>query len=429
MYDLLDLSMALSLMALFFLTAWTTARRTQVSLLPSAVILPVLFVLGMVFHLPGSPFYLPSDGAYYVAWGESISFSWSGAGERFDRQIWPGKGVWPTVIAVMHFLFGPVPITLIAINVCAFGLTVLALQKTVALLIGQSPKWSMVLVMLTSTPFLLFGPSLLRESIFWLGAAGVVLAIAFMSRGRARWSLLSLSWASFALLAMRPDAGMAIVWSAAAVLAVLWILTGGRRSGIKVALAAGALAALAASAFPALGYLNPKIDVSFVDTTVAGLSKSGIDTAFRPTVSDSVIPSSVGSDSSFCDLHVGVKVMCSGAANLMSALLGPFPWEYGAGLIWPVAGLATTHFLGLAGFSLYYLVRSRGQRSSAIAIAIVATITLLIFASILTNYGALIRFRAATEILLIPLAIAGFHEAFRQFRSRPGRRHVESRES
>lgn len=421
--------MSLSLTVLFFLTAWVTVRRIRVSLLPTAVIFPVFLVAGALLYSPDSPLYLPSDGEFYVAWGHSISNSWSGDGEQFDRQIWPGKGVWPTVIAVMHFLFGPVPTALVAINVCAFCLTIIALQKTVSLLTGQSPRWSMVLIVLTSTPFLLFGPSLLRESMFWLGAAGGVLAIAFMSRGHTRWSLLSLSWASFVLLAVRPDAGMVVVWSAAAVLAVLWVFVGGRRSRTKVAIAATALAALAASAFPALGYFNPKVDVSYFETSAAALSRTDVVTAFSPIGSDSVTPSFVSSDSSFCDSHVGVTAVCSGAVNLMNALFGPFPWEYGRGLIWPIAGLATAHFLALVGFSLYYVVRSGEQKLSAVAIAMVAAITLLMFASILTNYGALIRFRAMTEIFLIPLAIAGLHESSRQFRSRPGRRRAESGES
>ena len=38
----------------------------------------------------------------------------------------------------------------------------------------------------------------------------------------------------------------------------------------------------------------------------------------------------------------------------------------------------------------------------------VAAVSMVLFASVLTNYGILIRFRATVEIILLPLAVAGF---------------------
>jgi hypothetical protein len=110
----------------------------------------------------------------------------------------------------------------------------------------------------------------------------------------------------------------------------------------------------------------------------------------------------------FCSSALVVRVACGAWENVPYALLGPFYWEYGPELIWIVSGLSTLHFLALVGLSLAYFASQGGRHWVTVGTLAVAVVTFTMFAAIMTNYGILIRFRAATEIILIPLAIAGY---------------------
>ena len=126
-------------------------------------------------------------------------------------------------------------------------------------------------------------------------------------------------------------------------------------------------------------------------------------------------------------MSAGTAALCHAVVNLPYALFGPFYWEYGSEAIWLIAGASTLHFLVLGGLATYYLVISRGRRWPLLSLLAVAAASMLMFSSILTNYGILIRFRAATEIMLIPLAVSGALEWFARWKS--SRRKVDSSET
>jgi len=126
-------------------------------------------------------------------------------------------------------------------------------------------------------------------------------------------------------------------------------------------------------------------------------------------------------------MQVVTAALCKASANLPYALFGPFHWEYGPGAVWLIAGASTLHFLGLSGLAAYYVIMSKGRRWPLLAVLAVAAASMLMFSSILTNYGILIRFRAATEIMLIPLALSGALELLPRLKS--SRRKLDSSET
>jgi len=172
--SLSDAAGGLVILLAFLSSFMFIAKKMLVSVTPVILVTSGFFIVGMFLYLPVSPFYIPSDASYYQAWGYSLSDYWAGEGPMVDRQIWPGKGFWPLIIAALHFFLGPIYVAAIAFNSGVFGLMILALQKSILLLSGKSGSWVLGFLVATSTPFALFGPSLLRESLFWLGASGGV---------------------------------------------------------------------------------------------------------------------------------------------------------------------------------------------------------------------------------------------------------------
>jgi hypothetical protein len=446
-----NLILTLILLAAFGVLFWFGSKKMGVSRLPVALIAPPLLIAGLVLHLPAGPLHLPSDGQFYLAWGYAISDSWAGVASQVpDGPLWPGKGFWPLIIALFHSIVGPVAISLIVFNTMVFGATVLALQKSVLLLTGKNTRWSMVIVVLSSTPFILFGPSLLRESLFWLGISGGVLALSYLRSKKIGLALASVSWGSFLLLAVRPDAGVVLVYAFLGVTTVLVGLLGSTRSAPRRIIAVATLGALAVSAPQAFDFVRPGTDAGFVDYVSGALSKQRVETGFSSRPEPKALSSdgtSIGiladvqmddfssgletnlsnskaeivrgsildlkelekaSSDDTCEKTLAVKIACEGLENLPRALAGPFYWEYGPESIWIISGLSTLHFLALAGLSVVYLVTRGGRNWVTAGMMGVATISLVMFAAILTNYGLLIRLRAATEIVLLPLAIGGY---------------------
>jgi hypothetical protein len=386
---------------------WLVSRKMGISSVPFVVVVPALILVGLGLYLPVSPFYLPSDGGYYQQWGYGLSNSWAGGPALLDRPLWPGKGFWPLIIAIFHSVVGPVTITLIVFNAVVFGGMVLCLQKSVVLLTGQNTRWFMVFVMLSSTPFVLFGPSLLRESIFWLGMSGGVLALAYMLRDRIRLAVASASWGALLLLVARPDAGVVIAYAFVGVIVVLLGFLGPIRSVVRGAAAVAILGALVISAPFAFDFVRGGADAGLIDRTAQELSAPDVETGFSgpPDRND---PAPDEARQSFCEDVLVVKVACDGLRNLPYVFFGPFYWEYGPEAIWIIAGLSTLHFLLLVGLATIYLLSKEGRHWVTAGALCVAAVSLIMFASILSNYGILIRFRAATEVILVPFAIAGY---------------------
>ena len=402
--SLSDAAGGLVILLAFLSSFMFIAKKMLVSVTPVILVTSGFFIVGMFLYLPVSPFYIPSDASYYQAWGYSLSDYWAGEGPMVDRQIWPGKGFWPLIIAALHFFLGPIYVAAIAFNSGVFGLMILALQKSILLLSSKSGSWVLGFLVATSTPFALFGPSLLRESLFWLGASGGVLGISYLARREVRNGLLSLSWAVFLLLAIRPDAGVVIAYSFVGAAIVLFGLAGPFQSKRKKILSALALTGLLVSFPPASSFLIPINDPAYVEVAASNLSTPDITTRFLPFPGDG--PGLLSNDG--CESFLALTVLCKSLGHLPNALFGPFYWEYGSGAIWWISGMSTLHFLSVSGLALTYVVSREGRGWISLGVLGVALVSFLMFSSIMTNYGILIRFRAATEVILTPLAISGY---------------------
>ena len=417
---ILDSLMSISILTICGYALYLLVRFWKVSFLPLAVILPSLIGVGLSLYVPLSPLYVPSDGEYYQYWGYSLAEAWL-SGEPMDspEQIWPGKGLWPLIIGTFSALVGPVTITLIVFNALTVVLSGIVLQKTTLIWGGRSPRWSMVIVFLTSSPFLLWGPSLLREAIFWLGISLGVLALAYATVHRTLPAFLAVGISATVLLGIRPDAGIVLVYGFVAMLLFLFGIVGHDRSRLRAAITSLVLLFLVLSFPNALEFARgAEVTGGTILTSTRSLAAENVTTSFggpsepsEPSEpfqpSEPSQPSERWCESEFALMSAGPAVLCSAAVHMPYALFGPFHWEYGPEAIWLISGASTLHFLVLGGLSTYYLLISKGRRWPLLALLGVASASLVMFSSTLTNYGILIRFRAATEVMLIPLALSG----------------------
>jgi len=384
------------------------AKSWKVSILPLAVLLPSFIGVGLILYVPLSPLYVRSDGEYYQSWGFSMAAAWL-AGEPMvsPQALWPGKGLWPLIIGGFTTIAGPITITLVVFNAFLLVLSAILLQKATLLLSGKLPRWSMVIVFLSSSPFLLWGPSLLREAFFWLGVALGVLALSYTSAHRYRSAFLVVGLSTLVLLGIRPDAGMVLIYGFVSMLIFLCGIVGRKRSLLRAAASCVVLLSLALS-FPTAFEFARGGEVTGESIVVSADDLRNANTAF--------------SGSSWCAPELSreslaTTVLSCALGNLPFAFFGPFQWEYGQEPIWYLAGASTLHFLILCGFTSYHLVISKGRRWPLLALLAVGAASMLMFSSILTNYGILIRFRAATEIMLIPLALSGALELLARWKS------------
>jgi hypothetical protein len=392
--------------------AFFLAKRARVSVKPFLVSVAFLVPVGVLLYVAGSPFFQISDGIFYQAWGTAIAESWAGGPDAPIEGKWPGKVVWPTVIAIFTYLFGTVTVTLITLNACLFGFSVLVTQQSLRLLTGQDAPFWVSLFALTSTPFLIFGPSLLRESVYWLGASLGVLAVAHLRVRRFLPASLALIGSSLLVLAIRPDAGVVLVYSFVAAIAVLAGLSRTVFSNPAARLGAWAvIPALVVTVSPAVEFVRPGVEATTIVRSASALGDETARSAFTSPTGSFVgagSPQPSTSPQPLCESFLVGQVVCKAFAHMPFALFGPFPWEYQASPIWIVAGFSTMHFLLLSFFALFYVLRPSTFDWAGLLIIGVAAVSMVLFASVLTNYGILIRFRATVEIILLPLAVAGF---------------------
>ena len=404
-----------SLGILVLLQRWKLAR------LPFALSLPVFLIAGTVLYFPFSPLYIRSDGEFYQRWGFALASSIRSGAEFFPPQeVWPGKGFWPSIIALMSLISGPATWSLIALNAVLLSLTVVLLQKATFELGGLRSRWTIILVFFTSLPTFLFGPSLLRESIFWLGVSLGVLGISLLASGRRLRSTGTISMAIFVLLAIRPDAGVVLAYSFVASAAMIWGFASGP-GGLRSRLGALAVLAILATSFaPTFNLLREDTNSATIVNANKALSSGDVVSAFKRTEEPS---SSVNTTEEVCssDESLPVVVLCKAATNFPQSVFGPFPWEYGGEVIWWIAGLSTLHFWTLLLLAWFSLAPDTKYRWEKIGLFGIAAVSMLMFASILTNYGILIRFRVVTELLLTPLALIGLENVRRWFAVRKHR--------
>ncbi len=381
-----DLVFSLVLAILFGWLAFSLTRRGRLAFFPYAISFFLLLPLGLLFNLPESPYFQPSDGLYYQAWAVEIL---NGSGER---RIWPGKGVWPLILAGFFLPVGSLTISIIFLNASITSFVLVISQKTVQLLTFKDSPWRTAALYLSSTPVLFFGSSLLREPIVWLGASLCVLGLSYLSK-RVLPHGVVMSIAGFVVfLAIRPDAAVILLYPLVALTLAYFLVRPSVFSIPKLWGFALGVAALTASFPPALAFVRP------------GLQLTGL-TAARKELSEQATTSFLQQKGGI-DPDSTIAVVENWLANLVPYLFGPYWWTLEQTPILWISAFSTFHFW-LVLLLAAYGTQLTWSKTPAGVILVWGLVALAIFSVLLTNYGIIIRFRQVIEVMILPLAVIG----------------------
>jgi hypothetical protein len=399
---LADVFLAIALGGGLSYLAFVITKRSNVSYVPFMVIGPVLIATGLATQLPASPFFTGlQDGGYYQQWGYAVSESWR-AGDTWEgRRLWPGKGFWPLVIAVFHFVAGPVLISPIVFNSLLVAFSVVFLQKSTDLLFGVKPTVMFIAVTLSSGPILLNGPTLLREGIFWFGISVSVASLAYLYREHHVTAISLLVVSILLILAIRPNYGVILAYLIAFAALVIWIFK--TRAGLRTRtlIGAGCAIVLALSFAPAFTYLSQDLSNlgERIKNVSSGLSGDDVTTALRgPSSAPAKIPPSV---ERFLDSTLSASI-----ARFPSLVVGPFWWEVSPEPVWIVVIASTLHYWFLLLTSTALLVRRENRNVPNLLLFLMSMMIIGSLTPVMTNYGIILRFRVVAELFLTPLSAA-----------------------
>lgn len=412
-----DVTLATSLVLIFsgLVLALTRSRSQSLGALGLSV---AFLALGAARFFPGS--FLPptGDDSFYFSWGAHLSGFFEGENAQPGRRIWPGKGVWPLAIAVSHLIVEDAVLAPLAMACIAATSTFLILHHATRLIIGYTHPFVLAALLLSQPAFLSWGASLSRESFFWLGSALLVLGFAYYTRDNylkaslsgatgavfaigIRWEVgiplayLMLCAAIFYVIS-RPRDGMTSrpVQKWLVVLPIFAVSTGATLFGFLWA----SVAARSAPPDVASGWAAPDVEAIF--GRVAGLrrwvGRDEVTTAF--TVSENPI--------------LGVL------EGMVRTVFGPFAYEIEMNLVWGIMVMGQLNFLLVLGLAITFILGAGPQPRALTGLAVAALGVIFIIGFSITNYGMVLRFRFAAQVLLIPLAIGGYQFLRHKFRSK-----------
>lgn len=342
-----------------------------------------LFAIGITLHHPLSPYLLPTDGLYYLAWAQEIS---SGSLLNGDASHYPGiedrKIVWPLILSTVSSEDGMATIgILINSAVCVFSIHLMA--TIVERIMGVDSKLLTTAIFLTNPVFVTYGPSLMRESLFWLG-------IVVLSRGcvailfhpeRMQWLLVFLG--SSIATSVRLELGLLIsLGLISAVVLGLFTYPSRVRAQGQTVLSATALGLIAF--FISVGVSIPTEDqLGTIQRANAIAETQSLDTEPEP------------------ETNAFIRTF----QNLPLIAFGP--WFSGLELsvtsVW--VSFAYLHWIGVVGLSALSFGKQKRFRRGVILVVPIA-VALVAIASHFLNFGAAARFLFAAELILFPFAAA-----------------------
>ena len=387
-----------------------------------------LFLLGIWRFQPEA--FLPpaGDDGYYFDWGVEIAGVLREEVEGSSRPIWPGKGVWPAVIAITHLLVEGAFLAPLALATVASVSLALALHRATVLIIGHSAPFALAFLILMQPAFLGWGPTLNREAFFWLGTALLVLGFAYYIRENYMKALSSGVAGAFLVIGLRYEVGIPLAYLMLCAALAYYVsqppiaMAGQRFHKWLVALPVLAISTLITTA----GFLWARIPTLFpiFPLAVAGESGSLADAGESGSLADAVVQlylnnevnrSYLSTDAVTTAFQVSENPILGVIEGAFRAVFGPFLSEMGPSLVWSILALSTLNFLLVVGLAMVFLLSSRSRFFEYSGLALAALGCLVIIAFAITNYGMVMRFRFVSQILLIPLAIGGYIVLRRKF--------------
>ena len=354
----------------------------------AGVRLIILCSVGLLFHHETSPALIASDGTFYLSAASLIhNGDWG-----FSEIVSEHKALWPALIAPLKYLdvvdFSALVIGLSATLVTIASLEILKLGRAFSM---RGATVLEPLVFSLSLPVMVFGPSPLRESLFWFSLVLIGTgAYELVNRGfqwAASWKILV--GAVFVSVARVEMGAISVVWVFVLVLVVSATAHDWRIRLYQVMLFV--VTALSTLFFVVIVFGGgvPDLQEAVTDIQTAGTAASSYpqnpEQHFWQFLALSVLNFFLG--------------LFSPGAGFMFNVFALFSW---ASWFLVLVGVASVFFFGgrefLRGKWLVYLVGP----------AILGALLVMM----VDNLGTLIRLKVAVVALLVPLALQGWSYFF-----------------
>ena len=362
----------------------------------------VLYGFGVLRLLPGTPIFDLGDGNGYLRWGYQITEVFYGRLEPSDvREIWPGKGVWPLIIGLTGLLV-PKPILFpLMVNIVLMLVTVLVSQKTFSHVTASKSKSYVLPLMLLNPGFIMWGTTLMRENLAWLGLALVGLSIARRGHKSFQTQLFTAGGGFALVMATRDDLGAAMTVIVAGTVLLMPFMTKSLAEKSLRAILSGRFAftlgfvmLLAAAAWWYLSSFATRADLDLSSEVAKRVSSK-----------------------SQADAQTAVSKTSPIAVRAIGGLFGPFPHEYGASAVLLLVSLGTLYFGVLLMLVAARIRAGRVQETNeAATLLIIATVVAGIVGILVGNYGAITRLTVGLTILVTPHAAATLEDLHRRRR-------------
>lgn len=323
--------------------------------------------------------YLGIDAAHALASGTTFSYV-------------TGKDGWPEFIGYIYLIFGVDPLPVIATASAGIPLTAWTIGQVTILtappgrsgneLDRRNYRARLAFRIVAYWPgFMVWGDTMLRESVCWTLAAMALLGwLRLRERRLAGVLLLAIGLAGLASVR-----GTLAVLVASGIVIAATLLVAVHHRGLRpivVLVIIAALIVVPAVIAQIAGVFN--LDLDFVNRSRAELAS---------TASSSF--GSVGAYSSASDVVMGTVL------NLPRALAGPFPWEWSL----TASGLLTAAdaLVWCAVLAILFRQRRMLNKQQLTTFLVPALSVLLPLAASSGNYGTMVRLRTISLVMIVPL--------------------------
>lgn len=382
-------------------------------------------LLGVSFwrFSPGSPLLPRGDSGFYFHWGTGLASAMQGESYEYGRQIWPGKGVWPVVIALSHLVVRDAFLVPLVLVIIAAVSSVLVLGYAIWLILGKAYPILLAGIVILQPAFMGWGTTLDREAFFWLGTSLLILGFALYCRERYLGAAIWGAVGAIFVIGIRFEVGIPLAYLMACT-ALIYVLQTRRNNsqrfsapfvtavfGVWLSTTFVAVAGFLAARNPGIPLWSSRSPDAVVAPTAAQTENGFSVAEVLGLVVDRAASTrqSLSKESVTTAFDPGESLVSGALLGVIRTVFGPFPTEIEPSLVYAILVIATLNFVFVLGLAIFYLVAGGPKARALAGLGLAALGVVFIIGVTITNYGMIARFRFGAQLLLIPLAIAGYH--------------------
>lgn len=425
----------LLIVGIFVVSGWLLSKKWMIN--PSYFVFSftVLALIGFLVNHPEGAFLMKSDGLYYEKQAAEVS-TWFNGGMQGPLQLDKLKEAWPLFLGFIYFIVGREPYIGILFNAAFVACVIIMIIRAAQLMFKQTPALASAFLVLLSPMVLTMGPSLGRESVFWLGTVFLLLSGIYLLNNKWGSGIFTFLAGASLLLLIRPNLGLVLIYAFLIPVSALLIFQSNKLLKFKITSTVLITFMLLVSIPFAFSPFSSSIEnVSITRADLSNTASSGFtveepsdsnaqkgDAAADPTQnqeasssSTQAVPPSTSNpilDKLIYNLKVGIS-------TLPRVIAGPFFNELSFSLLWIYLASSTFIWLLVLVTAIAQMIMSGRKYLKYTLFQIAMVIAFVgVMSVMLTNYGIIARFRIPVELILVPWSALFLTNAFRLLRDK-----------